>query len=331
MTSSLQRRRLLTGALVSVLARPHVARAAARVVKLGHNSVDASQYGAGSLALAAAANAHPDLSGVIRIEVHGNAELGDELPMMTDVRAGTIDMMAGVTSVAGGFCPEMGLFDVPFIFKDVQHGRAAFDGALGEEYAALLKTKDIHIVGWFETGLRHLTSNRAVRRPADMAGLKLRVPPSQIAMQSFSALGADAKPLAFNLLHEALRTGQFEAQENPIASAEVIRLYEVQKFLCLTGHTYSAGLVAASPDLIEDLTSRQLGALRECARVGAKASREFADAAARDGVGRLRTHGMTIIDDVDKEAFAVAARPNIESLGARFGTERVARLLAAAG
>lgn len=325
----IQRRGLLA-ASAAALCMPHVARAAGRVIKLGHNSIPTSQYGMACQALADAAAAHPDLAG-IKVEVHGNAEFGDELPMLTDVRASALDMMAGVTSAAGGFCPEIGMLDVPFVFKDTAHGRAAFDGALGEEYAALLKTNGINVLAWLENGLRHLTSNRAVRKPADFAGLKLRVPPSKIAMDSFNSLGADAKPLAFNLVYEALRTGQFDAQENPIGTAESIKLYQVQKFLCLTGHTYSAGMLVVSSDLLEDLTPKQVTALRECGAAGTKASRDTAESAAKDGVGRLQTAGMTIVQDVDKEAFVAAARPNLEKLGSQFGADRVQRLIKAAG
>ena len=327
----IRRRTLLastTAAAVTLLSAPHVARAAVRVVKLGHNSVATSQYGAGCLAFAEAAAAHPDLAGV-KIDVRGNAEFGDEGAMLADVRAGALDMMAGVTAVATTVCPEIGLLDVPFVFKDVTRGRAAFDGALGEEYAEALKAKGLNLVGWLENGLRQLTSNRLVRRPQDMAGLKLRTPPSQIAVDSFAALGAEAKPLPFNQVYEALRTGQFEAQENPVASAEAIKLYEVQKFLCMTGHTYSAGIVIASTDLLEDLTAKQIAALRVCAKAGTQRSREVAEAASRDGVGRLQRAGMTIVEDVDKEAFIKAARVNLDRLAGQFGKDRVDRLVAA--
>jgi tripartite ATP-independent transporter DctP family solute receptor len=328
MSLVIHRRRLLAAAASAALAMPHVARAAPRVIKLGHNSTPTSQYGAGCLAMAEAAARHPNLAGVT-IEVHGNAEFGDEGPMLNDVRAGILDMMAGVTSSATTICPEIGMLDVPFVFKDVARGRAAFDGKLGEEYAELLKAKGVFVVGWLENGLRHVTSNRAVRQPEDLVGLKLRTPPSQVAVDSFRSLGADAKPLAFNLVYEALRTGQFDAQENPIASAETIKLFQVQKFLCLTGHTYSAGLIAMSPDLVEDLTPTQLAALKTCAVAGKQRSREIAEAADRDGVGRLRKAGMTIVDDVNKEAFVAAARPNLVRLGGQFGAERVERLMQA--
>ena len=327
---SLLRRRAILASAATMLAMPHVARAAPRVIRLGHNSSAAGQYGQGCLAMAAAAASHPDLQRTVTIEVHGNGEFGDELAMVADCRAGTIDMIASISSAAGEFCPEIGILDVPFVFSDIARGRAAFDGATGEEFAGLLAEKGLPLMGWLENGLRHMTSNRPVRGPADLAGLKLRLPQSRVAMDSFRALGADARPLAFNLLHAALETGQFEAQENPIAAIETIKLAEVQRFLCLTGHTYSVGMICASPDLVDDLTARQLAALRECARHGTARSREVAAAADADGVGRLRQAGMVVIDDVDKAAFARAARPNLQRLSDTFGPERVQRLIRAA-
>lgn len=324
-------RRGMLAATCAGLMLPHVARAAVRVIKLGHNSIPTSQYGAGCHALADAANAHPDLAGAVRVQVYDNAELGDELPMLKDCRAGTLDMMAGVTSAAGEFCPEIGLLDVPFVFRDAVRGRAAFDGALGEEYQALLHAAGINVVGWLENGLRHMTSNRAVRKPADLAGLKLRVPPSQVAVDCFTALGAAAAPLPFNQVYEALRTGQFEAQENPIGTAEGSKFYEVQKYLCLTGHTYSAGMIVASSDVLEDLTPKQQAALRQCSGAATARSRAVADAAAQNGVGNLAKAGMTIVDDVDTAAFVTAARPNLARLGGKFGADRIERLIKAAG
>jgi TRAP-type C4-dicarboxylate transport system substrate-binding protein len=82
MRKLLNRRRLLTTTMASALTIPHIARAAPRIIKLGHNSADTSQYGAGALALAAAVAQHPDLANEIKIEVHGNAEFGDEAAML---------------------------------------------------------------------------------------------------------------------------------------------------------------------------------------------------------------------------------------------------------
>jgi TRAP-type C4-dicarboxylate transport system substrate-binding protein len=145
----------------------------------------------------------------------------------------------------------------------------------------------------------------------------------------FRALGANAAPLAFPLLRDALRSGEFDAQENAIATVEAAKLYEVQKYLCLTGHIYDAAGFIVSSDVLEDLTEPQRAALAICARKGAVVSRQVSDAAARDGIGHLQTAGMTVIDNVDLAAFKIASHPYLESLSTTYGAERVKALLAA--
>ena len=329
MTTRISRRALLAGAAAFTLAMPHVARAAVRTVKLGTNTSPAAQYGQGCQVFAEAVAAHPELASSLKIDIRFNAELGDELTMMTNLRQSTLDMSICPTLVVGSFCPEAGLLDAPFIFKDVVTARAALDGALGAEYAESMKAKDINVLAWCENGLRHITSNRPVRTPKDLEGLKLRVPQSEITLASFKALGADAKPLAFTQLYEALRTGQFDAQENPIGTMETIKLNEVQKYLSLTGHTYSAAFFSASPDVMEDLSPAQIEALKSCAKLGAARTRQVAEAAQQDGVGRLQKAGMTVVDGVDVAAFVAACKPATQALGKTYGADRVQRLLAA--
>lgn len=154
------------------------------------------------------------------------------------------------------------------------------------------------------------------------------MPQSQIMLDAFRFLGADAAPLAFGLLRDALRTGEFQAEENGIAVIESGKFYEVQKYLCLTGHIYDGIGFVASPDLLEDLDEPQRAALVVCARKGAAVTRQVADAAAKDGIGRLKAKGMTVIDDVDIAGLRAAARPFLESLGPTYGADRVKSLLA---
>lgn len=324
-----QRRRMLAGIGLAALAAPRLARAAVRTVRLGHNNVPEAPFGQGAQAIADAVAAHPVLAPVLRIDVRGRAELGDELALMNGCRDGTVDMGFAVTSLAANVVPEAGLLDTPFLFASAARGRAAMDGAIGAEYAALMAAAQLHVIGWAENGQRHFTANRPIRRPEDLRGLKLRVAQSPAMIASFTALGAQAGPLAYNDLHEALRTGRFEAQENPIGAIESGRFFEVQRVVSLSGHIYSTAMIMASADVLEDLTPPQQAALRECAGSGVARTRQIAEAAERDGVARLRTAGMSVVEDVDKAAFRAAMAPHMASMAQRFGAERVARLQAA--
>jgi TRAP-type C4-dicarboxylate transport system substrate-binding protein len=145
-------------------------------------------------------------------------------------------------------------------------------------------------------------------------------------LNGFLALGADAATLSFGQLRDALRSGQFQAQENPIGIIEAAKFQELQTHLSLTGHIYDPALFLASGDLIEDLTPAQAVALTAAAQKGAKMSRQAAAEAQRDGVGRLKAAGMIIVEDIDSKAFIAAARPYLESLAGVYGAERIKSL-----
>ncbi len=319
----------LAGLATATLAMPHVARAAVRTLRCGHNNTEASHYGQGSTAFAKAVAADPVLAGVVKVDVHGNAEFGDELSTLRNVVNGTLDAVLCSGSVLGNLSPESGLLDALFLFRDVERARAALDGPLGAEYAELLGSKGINVLAWAENGLRHVTSDRPIRTPADLKGLRIRVPQSEVMMQGFKALGADAAPLSFNQVREALRTGQFEAQENPIVIIESVRLNELQKCVSLTGHSYDPAVFVASPDVIEDLTEAQRTALVACARKGAAVTRTVAASAQTEGLSRLKAAGMVVVTDVDVAAFRAAAQPFLQGLAAKYGADRMQRLLSA--
>lgn len=121
--------------------------------------------------------------------------------------------------------------NAPYLFRDADQARRVLDGPAGSDFAASSQAKALPVLAWGENGLRHITSNRPVESPADLHGLKIRVPQSEVMLGGFRALGAQAAPLAFPLLRDAIRTGEFEAQENAISTIEAAKLNEVQKYL----------------------------------------------------------------------------------------------------
>jgi tripartite ATP-independent transporter DctP family solute receptor len=324
--SALSRRSFLAGSAAAALLAPHVARAAVRVAKLANSAAAKSPSGVCADSLAATVAAHPELGRVLRVEVYQNADLGDALTALRGCIDGTVDLATVGTTVANSIVPEIGVLDIPYLFRSIAAARAALDGAPRQDLFELLQAKGIHPLAWMEIGVRHMTANKPIRRPSDLVGLKLRVPPTEVVIGAFRAMGAKAEPVPFPEIYEALRTGAYEAQENPLGLIETSKYYEVQKVLSLTGHAYSAGLVVASPDLLEDLSAPQRSALQACATIAQNASRAAADAAQREGVGRLRAKGMIVVDDVDVAAFVEANRPYLESLAQIFGNDRLARL-----
>ncbi len=139
-------------------------------------------------------------AGRIRIEIYESGSLGGEKEIAEEVVGGSLDF--AVVSSAGyagpGVLPSLGVFDVPFLFRDVAHARAVLDGPIGT--AKLREMCKAGVVGlaWAENGVRHLTTrDRAVRTPADLAALKIRVPQSEVLVSTFKALGAEPTPIPF--------------------------------------------------------------------------------------------------------------------------------------
>jgi len=142
----------------------------------------------------------------------------------------------------------------------------------------------------------------------------------------FQALGADVSQLAFPLLYEALHSGKFDAQENPLATIRSAKLDQVQKFLSLTGHVHDPAVIVMSPDAFDELSAEDRTIFAEAARLGGRASRSFAAEAEISGVAALRQAGMQVLPDIDRPRFAAAmaaANPEFEK---RFGQKLIEQI-----
>ena len=280
------------------------------VLRVAVSNPRGSQTSEGAFAFARSVNERSQ--GRVRVEVYVAAEAGGELEVMQDMAAGAFEM--SLTSSAGyaapGIAPGLGVFDIPFLFRNVAHARGLLDSPVGT--AALSQLSDAGLVGlsWCENGLRHVTTaSQAVRSPRDLAGLTIRVPQSEVMVKGFTALGATAKPLAFTELYGALASGQFQAQENPVSNTKASGFDRVQKFLCLTGHVYSAAILVMTKSAYDQLSAEDRAIVGLAAAAAAKASRSAGDMNDKADIETLRSRGMTIVDDVDRPAFIAASAP----------------------
>jgi tripartite ATP-independent transporter DctP family solute receptor len=310
-------------------ARPRPARGATRTLRIGYILPVQSQLDAGATTFAQEVAKRTD--GRITIQQFPDATLGGDVELAKGVQLGSIDLAfctgVGLPSVL----PDVGMLNMPFLFDTPQHAHAVLDGPVGESFRPLFAAKDMVMLAWGENGLRHITNaKRPIVTPADLQGLKMRVPQSDVLLTAFNALGAEAGTLAFPLLFEALRAGTFDGEENPIATIRAAKYDQVQTFLTLSGHAYDPAVFIMSPDAFDDLTAEDKIVFQEAARVGGNASRVFAAQAQADGIEALRTSGMTIQTSIDRAAFAAALTGANAEYEKRFGHETIARIKAAA-
>lgn len=324
------RRCLLTAgavfAAVSVL--PRASRAArGGSLKIGYLFGQRSQLGAGAQVFADEVTKRT--GGRYSIDQYPNAALGGELEMLDQLSKGEIDLAFITGQPITNIIFEYGIFDVPFLFRDVAHAHAVLDGPIGQDYLSMLRRKQVVPLAWGENGLRHLTNSlRPVQGPEDVRGLRLRVPQSEIMMNSFRTLGAQVDQLAFPALYGALEAGRFDGQENPIATIESANFARVQKYLTLTGHVYSTAVFLMSEDAWDDLAETDRSNFVEAARIGGIVSRQFAGRAEQEGVQRLTYEGMQVVSEIDRNAFVAVLAPAIQEFTGLFGADVIKRIRA---
>jgi tripartite ATP-independent transporter DctP family solute receptor len=305
---------------------PVVTRAQAnKTLKLGYILSAHSQLGAGAAVFAD--EVAKRTGGRYQIEQYPNSALGGEVEMLKAVQLGTVDMAFITGAPLPNFVPEIGVFNIPFLFRDLNHAHAVLDSEIGQSYLAKFRGKDLVALAWGENGMRHLTnSRREIRSPEDLKGLKLRVPQSEVMLAGFKALGADVHPLPFPALYEALQSGEFDGQENPIATILSSKFNQVQKYLTLSAHVYDPAILFIAVDTFDDLSADDKKSFLEAAKLAGEASRKFAADAEKNGIVELQQSGMKVVADVNRENFAAAMASANPVFAQQFGGELIEKI-----
>ncbi len=317
--------RLLLLAGVLVLGLAVAANAADFVFKLGHIADPENPYAKGAEKFAQLVK--EKTGGKVEIQVFPSSQLGNQRDLVEGTQFGTIDFTMTSTAVLGNFLPEAAVFDLPFIFRDVQHAYKALD-TVGMEIAQ--KLQGMKLLAYYENGVRHMTnSKRPIRKPEDMKGLKIRVMEQPIYIEMIKALGGNPTPMAFGELFTALQQGVVDGQENPAAHIYTARFFEVQKYISLTAHTYSAEpmlvSLAAWNKLPKDLQEKVQAAANESKDWQRDLCRQL-----EEGYWtKILESGKSEINrDVDKQAFADATRGVWAMFEKKVGKENIEKIVA---
>jgi len=296
-----------------------------KTLKLGYILSPDSQLGAGGAVFADEIAKRTE--GRYKIEQYPNSALGGEVEMLKAVQLGTVDLAFITGAPLPNFVPDVGVFNIPFLFRDVAHAHAVLDGPIGQSNLEKFRDKGLVALAWGENGMRHITNSKhEIRTPEDLKGLKLRLPQSDVMLAGFKALGADVSPLPFPQLYGALQSGQFDGQENPIATILSSKFNQVQKYLTLTGHVYDPAILFISIDDFDELSAGDKQSFVEAAKLAGEASRRFAAAAEVKGVSELAQAGMQVVKDVDRNKFAAAMASANPEFDRRFGSELITKI-----
>ncbi len=239
--ASISRKNFLTGAAAlgtaALVSRP--ARAGQRyVIKFGIDL--AADHPSTLHAMAAAKTIKAATGGDVIVEVFPSSQLGNDTHMLSEIRSGAIQMMAIGDNILATLVPAAAIDNIGFAFKDSQTAWSALDGSVGALVRADIEAAGLHPMSriWDE-GFRQTTSkDKPINSPADLAGFKIRVPPSPISLSLFRDLGAAPTVINIAELYTALQTGVVDGQENPLSNIQTQKFYEVQKYCALTNHMW---------------------------------------------------------------------------------------------
>ena len=290
----------------------------AREVKIGYALALNSHYGAAALTWAE--QVEKGTQGAFKFKQFPSSQLGGERELIEGLQLGTLEAVIVSTGALSNFVPEVGVVDVPFLFRDTAHARKVLDGEFGQDLLTKFKKRGLIALAWGEQGFRHLSNNKhAVTKPDDVKGLKIRVTENPVHITAFRTLGAAPTPMAWPEVIGALQQGIIDGQENPISVFTSAKLWQVQKHLSLTAHVYAPMALIVSPAFFGSLNDAQKTAFIEGAKQGALASRRFVDDVEKKGVEEIKSHGVQVVTKVDTAAFKAAMAPAFQQYATKFG------------
>src|SRR5271155_1913102 len=194
--------------------------------------------------------------------------------------------------------PELGFVDLPFLFGERDRARAAIDGALGKFLAASIESRvNYRILGWFENGFRQISNRlRTVRAPADLAGMRIRVLPSEVQAKTFELLGC--VPLRWDLTEAiaAIKAGTIDAQENPFANTVTYGVHKFHRFHTVTNHFYISRPIFLHRPSFDAWPADFQSAMRQAVKAAIALQRELAIAEDREARAAIEAAGCEITE-----------------------------------
>src|SRR5512142_68502 len=300
--------RLVAAVALALVALPALAQIE---IKLGHVGEPGSLFQESADEFARRANAK--LGNKAKVIVYGSSQLGGDKEMIQKLKLGTLDM-ALPSTVMSSEVDLFGIFEMPYIVKDRAHMAKIEKEIFWPKLEPEAEKKGLKVIAVWENGVRHITNNkRPIKVPADLQGIKLRVPEGKWRVKMFQAYGANPSPMKFSELFTALQTGVMDGQENPFTQIYSAKLQEVQKFLSLSGHVYTPAYVIVGKSF-NNLPADVRKILEDTAKETQAFVYETAAKDDEDLLVKLKAAGMQV-NDVDKDAFIKASAPIYEEFG----------------
>ena len=263
-------------------------------------------------------------NGTLTATAFYDTALGDATSMVQGLQQGTVDIGVSGTAYFSGLVPEVEVFQLPFLFSNLEEARAAVDGPAKDAIFEKMSESGIIGLAFWENGFRELSNNvKPIKTPDDMKGIKMRTLPAEVQVETWKAMGALPATIDASELYTALQQGTVSAQDNPLHEIVSRKLYEVQPYVTLTDAVYTPFLMAMSEATWNKLSDSQKEVIMKAAEVGREEQLKLTDEAQAEALQTLLDNGVTVEENPDKEAFKEKAMPTWSLFTDQYGTELV--------
>ena len=291
------------------------------VLKLGHYAN--AEHAGNKAAQMFAEGVAQRTNGEITVEIYPNNELGNPPEVLEQNVLGVIDMSLPTQGQLAKYSKKFGCVMLPFAFDGYDQAYKVLDGPFIEWAEPDLENAGLVFLANWEWGFRNLTNSvHPINTPDDVKGLKIRTPPELSNQSAMEALGATVQTIQFSELPMALKQGVVDGQENPVSVIYAFKIYETQKYLAMTGHTYNSMVHVMSKKTWDKLTPEQQQIVREESKKAGDFMRQTLRDAEADQIVKLQELGMEVTRP-DLAPFKAKMGPAYDRMKASVGPENV--------
>lgn len=279
-------------------------------------------------ALWAADEIKAQTNGRVEVAVFPSSSLGKEVDINEGLNIGSVDIIYTGAAFAERFYGPMAMSNYPFMVRDYDHWKKYRDSDLFKDLVDGYRNatgNEVTALSYY--GQRHVTSNKPITKPADMKGLKIRVPNAPLFMMFPKATGANPTPMAFSEVYLALQQGVVDAQENPLPTIKFKKFYEVQSNINLTGHITISSLTVVSSITKSKVSAEDYKTIVQATKDASLRASEEINTSEQELGAWFKAQGVTV-NAVDKKAFQDAVAPMLSGDDLPFTQDQAKRLKA---
>jgi tripartite ATP-independent transporter DctP family solute receptor len=267
-------------------------------------------------------------NGRLRMTMFAGGVLGDEKEAIEQVQIGAIHILRVSVGGISPVVPAVNVLNLPYLFRDQDHMHKMIDGPIGQEILDAITASPARLVGlaWMDSGTRNIYTQKPIRTPEDLDGLKIRVQANPLFVDILNAMGGNAVSMPFGELYSALQTGIVDGAENNIPSYYTQNHYTVANVFSYTNHLIIPEVLVFSKRTWDELPEEDRVLIRKMAREAQMEQRELWERFVADAMAKLKEKNVTFVD-VDKQSFIEATAPVREEYGAPYA-DLVARIQA---